>query len=161
MHPPISHIKIKASPTVHPFLDLFRDMGVTQDDKIKTLQEFLVGKRPEGRRRIGRKASMDYLITHVIQFLGHAASEGRIHQVHEAIGDRILENSSQGSILPLSRVRQITMSQIDPLAPKPFIRFSRMNLYLYLKVFLEKGFQPEVMIPLHIGHADTPFGETL
>jgi len=109
MTPPIAHIKVKTSPPVHPFLDLFRNMGVTEDHKIKTLQEFLVSKCPEGRRRIGRQASMDHLVTHGIQFLGHAASGGRTHQVYETISKRILENSSQGPILPLFRIGQITM----------------------------------------------------
>jgi hypothetical protein len=82
---------------------------------------------------------MDPLVTHVIQFLGHAASEGRTHQVYETICNRILENSSQGPILPLFRLTD-HRGLNRPSCLLTSYPLPRMNLNLHLKVFLEKDF---------------------
>jgi hypothetical protein len=36
-HFPIPHIKIKTSPSIDPFLDFLREMGVAEDDDLEPL----------------------------------------------------------------------------------------------------------------------------
>ena len=46
---PIPNIVIETSSSFNPLLDLFREMGVAEDDDLKSFHKFLMGKGLEGR----------------------------------------------------------------------------------------------------------------
>ncbi len=46
---PISNIEIETPSSFNPFLDLFREMRMSEDNDVKTFQKFLMRKGLEGR----------------------------------------------------------------------------------------------------------------
>ena len=66
---PVPNIVIKTSSPINPLLNLFREMGVAEDDDLKPFQKLLMGKGLEGWRR-SVLIIMIFLITHIAQLSG-------------------------------------------------------------------------------------------
>jgi hypothetical protein len=102
---PIPDIKIKRSPSVYPFLNLFRKMGVTEDDDLETLQKLSMGKALEDRGWFGGKSCMVLLITQSAQSLGNSTGEVWPCELNDTVGPPIFEDPSKSPIPPLAWVR--------------------------------------------------------
>jgi hypothetical protein len=73
----------------------------------------------------------------------------------ETIGEGILQDLPEGPISPLSRVRQISMSDESSLSPQPLVTPIRVYVNLHPKLLGEKGMEIEIVISLEILNSDS------
>jgi hypothetical protein len=101
--PPISNIEIETPSSIDPLLDLFRKMGVPEDNDGKPFQELATGKGLEDRRGNGRNMKMRFLVTPVAQLPANPAGKTRACEMNNIIGHPVLENSSEDPFSPRFR----------------------------------------------------------
>ncbi len=138
---PVSDIVIETILSVDSFLSRFRDVRMAKDHNLKPFQELLMGKGPKGGGGFRRSLLMVVPVTQLVQPLRNPPGESGTHSTKELFRHPVLEESPKSAILPLARVRQITVSDEGPFGAQPLFMSLGVNLHVHPEVSFKKGAQ--------------------